>query len=165
MVARSDDGKGILIIAAPSGVQQAPLTRATRTTCSRRRSQPEQTLTRSRRSSKCWIPLSARQSPPRMAQAAGTLTLTEAWDTPLEPAPITPFGEDSAPWQLLSGTIKATFNAHRGLDGADNIFVSPGITTGNTGGCTFSCLPVIRARSDVNRYEVVLEPHAPHNPV
>jgi hypothetical protein len=36
----------------------------------------------------------------------------------------------------LSGTIKATFNAHRGLDGADNIFVSPGILTGNTGGCT-----------------------------
>ncbi|KAN0102405.1 hypothetical protein V8E52_011977, partial [Russula decolorans] len=27
---------------------------------------------------------------------AGTLTLTEAWGTPLEPAPITPFGEDSA---------------------------------------------------------------------
>jgi Gly-Xaa carboxypeptidase len=69
----------------------------------------------------------------------GTLTLTEAWGTHLEPAPITPFGEDSAPWQLLSGTIKATFNAHRGLDGADNIFVSPGILTGNTGGCT---LPV-----------------------
>jgi len=67
---------------------------------------------------------------------AGTLTLTEAWDTPLEPAPITPFGEDSAPWRLLSGTIKATFNAHRGLDGTDNIIVSPGIVTGNTGGCT-----------------------------
>ena len=70
---------------------------------------------------------------------AGTLTLTEAWGTqrpPLVPAPLTPFGEDSAPWLLLSGTIKATFNAHRGLDGADNIFVSPGITTGNTGGYT-----------------------------
>jgi len=68
--------------------------------------------------------------------ATGTLTLTEAWCTqrpPLVPAPITPFGEDSAP---LSGTIKATFNAHRGLDGADNIFVSPGIMTGNTGGYT-----------------------------
>ena len=53
---------------------------------------------------------------------AGTLMLTEAWGAPLEPAPIAPFGEDSAPWQLSSGTIKATFNAHRGLDGADNIF-------------------------------------------
>lgn len=72
--------------------------------------------------------------------AAGTLMLTEASGTSLEPAPITPFGKDSAPWQLLSGTIKATFNAHRGLDGLDNIIVSPGIMTGNTGGCTFSLL-------------------------
>ncbi len=67
---------------------------------------------------------------------AGTLTLTEAWGTPLEPAPVTPTDEDSAPWRLLSGTIKATFNAHRGLDGESNIFVSPGIMSGNTGGCT-----------------------------
>jgi len=79
---------------------------------------------------------------------AGTLTLTEAWGTPLEPAPITPFGEDSAPWQLLSGTIKATFNAHRGLDGADNIFVSPGIATGNTSGCTALLFSVIKAEVD-----------------
>jgi Gly-Xaa carboxypeptidase len=67
---------------------------------------------------------------------AGTLTLTDAWGTALEPAPVMPTGDDSAPWQLLSGTIKATFNAHRGLDGADNILVSPGIMSGNTGGCT-----------------------------
>ena len=65
--------------------------------------------------------------------AAGTLTLTHAFGTVLEPAPVTPTSEDSAPWQLLSGTIKATFNAHRGLDGADNIIVSPGIMSGNTG--------------------------------
>ena len=69
---------------------------------------------------------------------AGTLILTDAWGTALEPAPVTPFGEDSAPWQLLSGTIKATYNAHRGLNGEDNIFVSPGIMTGNTGGCSSS---------------------------
>jgi hypothetical protein len=66
---------------------------------------------------------------------AGTLTLTDAFGTALEPAPVTPVGEDSAPWQLLSGTIKATYNVHRGLNGEDNIFVSPGIMTGNTGGC------------------------------
>jgi Gly-Xaa carboxypeptidase len=69
---------------------------------------------------------------------AGTLTLTDAWGTALEPAPVTPFDENSAPWQLLGGTIKATFNAHRGLSGEDNIFVSPGIMTGNTGGCISS---------------------------
>ena len=69
---------------------------------------------------------------------AGTLTLTDEWGTALEPAPNTPTSEDSAPWQLLSGTIKAVFNAHRDLDGGDNIFVSPGIMPGNTGWC--SCL-------------------------
>ena len=84
---------------------------------------------------------------------AGTLTLTEAYGTqqpPLVPTPITPFGEDSAPWQLLSGTIKATFNAHRSLDGAGNIFVSPGIMTGNTGGYTTShvCPSVIKPEVD-----------------
>jgi len=67
-----------------------------------------------------------------VGSTAGTLTLTDAWGTALEPAPVTPTGEDSAPWQLLSGTIKATFNGHRNLDGVDNIFVSPGIMSGNT---------------------------------
>jgi hypothetical protein len=70
--------------------------------------------------------------------AAGTLTLTDAYGATLEPAPVTPTDEDSAPWQLLSGTIKATYNSHRGLDGAGNIIVSPGIMSGNTGGCTRS---------------------------
>jgi Gly-Xaa carboxypeptidase len=63
---------------------------------------------------------------------AGTLILTDAFSTALEPAPVTPVTEGSTPWHLLSGTIKATFNSHRGLDGADNIIVSPGITSGNT---------------------------------
>ncbi len=76
-------------------------------------------------------PITTQDSP-----TAGTLTLSEAWNTALEPAPVTPSGEDSAPWQLLSGTIKATFNAHRGLDGPNNILASPGIMSGNTGGCT-----------------------------
>ena len=99
--------------------------------------------------------------------AAGTLTLTHAFGTVLEPAPVTPTSEDSAPWQLLSGTIKATFNAHRDLDGADNIIVSPGIMSGNTGRCTSP----VRYRSEVDsmgiihRYEALLEPHAPHCPV
>ena len=72
--------------------------------------------------------------------SVGTLALTDAWGTALGPAPITPSGEDSesAPWQLLSGTIKATYNSHRGLEGEDTIIVSPGTMTGNTGGC--SCL-------------------------
>ena len=80
--------------------------------------------------------------------SVGTLTLTDSWGTALEPAPTTPTGEDSAPWQLLSGTIKATYNAHRGQEGEDTIIVSPGTATGNTGGC--SCL--ISCYDEVDEY-------------
>ncbi|KAH9066868.1 hypothetical protein EDB87DRAFT_466588 [Lactarius vividus] len=69
---------------------------------------------------------------PDGAPSAGKLTLTDAWESELEPAPVTPTDEDSAPWQLMSGTIKAAYNAHRGLEGEDNIFVSPGVMSGNT---------------------------------
>ncbi|KAI0251446.1 carboxypeptidase S [Lactifluus subvellereus] len=68
---------------------------------------------------------------PEDESTEGTLTLTDAYGTALEPAPVTPTDEDSAPWQLLSGTIKATYNAQRGLEG-DNVVVSPGILGGNT---------------------------------
>ncbi|KDQ26780.1 hypothetical protein PLEOSDRAFT_31133 [Pleurotus ostreatus PC15] len=65
------------------------------------------------------------------APSSGTLALSDAWGTALEPAPITPTGRDAAPYALLAGTIKATFNSHRSLQG-DNIAMSPGIMTGNT---------------------------------
>ena len=79
---------------------------------------------------------------PEDGTSAGALTLSDAWDDALEPAPVTPTGGDSAPWQLFSGTIKATYNAHKGLEGANNIFVAPGIMNGNSGGnaCTGSLL-------------------------
>ena len=78
--------------------------------------------------------------------AAGSLVLSEAWRTGLEPAPVTPSDADSAPWRLFSGTIKATYNAHRDLDGPNNIFVSPGIMSGNTGRCTRP----VRVRSNLD---------------
>lgn len=70
----------------------------------------------------------------------GTLNLEDAWGTGLEPAPVTPTGagDDAKPWQFLSGTIKGTYNAHRGLGlDTDSIAVSPGMSTGNTGMCFF----------------------------
>lgn len=71
------------------------------------------------------------------AATAGTLTLTDASGSALNPAPITPTGdgEDAAPYHLLSGTIKATYNAHHKLElyGNNTINVSPGLPTGNTG--------------------------------
>ncbi|KDQ61780.1 hypothetical protein JAAARDRAFT_204220 [Jaapia argillacea MUCL 33604] len=67
------------------------------------------------------------------APAYGTLTLSDAWGAALEPAPTTPTDADAVPYGLLSGSIRATYNAHRGLglDGSE-IIVSPGIMTGNT---------------------------------
>ncbi|KAF5375364.1 hypothetical protein D9615_008006 [Tricholomella constricta] len=66
------------------------------------------------------------------APSSGTLTLSDAFHTALEPAPVTPTDKHAAPYQLLSGTIKATYNSHRGLSGADEIIVSPGMPSGNT---------------------------------
>ncbi|KAI0675538.1 carboxypeptidase S [Trametes maxima] len=62
--------------------------------------------------------------------AYGTLTISDAWGHPLEPAPISPI--DAPEYALLSGTIKATYNAHRKLEGDNNIIVAPGIMSGNT---------------------------------
>ena len=67
------------------------------------------------------------------APASGTLTLSDAFNGGLEPAPVTPTGKDAAPYQLLSGTIKATYNAHRAIQGTDSVIVAPSMMSGNTG--------------------------------
>ncbi|KAJ7281787.1 hypothetical protein C8J57DRAFT_82767 [Mycena rebaudengoi] len=67
------------------------------------------------------------------APAIGTLTLKDAWGTALEPAPVSPIsGDGSAAYKVLSGTIKAAYNAHRSLSGSDTIAIAPGMSTGNT---------------------------------
>jgi Gly-Xaa carboxypeptidase len=61
----------------------------------------------------------------------GTLELTDAWGTALEPAPVTPV--NGAPYKLLSGTIKAVYAAHRPEHVKEqSIAVAPGIMSGNT---------------------------------
>lgn len=65
----------------------------------------------------------------------GNLTLSEAFGkVGLEPAPVTPTeGDDAAPYTILSGSIKAAFNRHRGIEGdVDAVVVSPGVLSGNT---------------------------------
>lgn len=66
------------------------------------------------------------------APSYGALTLSTAFGDGLEPAPVTPSGEDAVPFQLLSGTIKAAYNSHRNISGSGAIIVSPGIMSGNT---------------------------------
>ncbi|EIM87292.1 carboxypeptidase S [Stereum hirsutum FP-91666 SS1] len=65
---------------------------------------------------------------PRGEHAYGTLTLSTS--STLEPAPITP--SDGAPYRILSGSVKATYDSHRNVEGSDGLVVSPGIMTGNT---------------------------------
>jgi len=49
----------------------------------------------------------------------------------LEPSPITLVGNPA--YNILSGTIKATYSSHRDFKAADTIIVAPGVMTGNTG--------------------------------
>ncbi|KAG6821197.1 hypothetical protein H0H93_004017 [Arthromyces matolae] len=63
----------------------------------------------------------------------GSLTLSDAYGTSLEPAPVTPTSLDAIPWNILSGTIKAAYNSHRSLTEKNEIIVGPGMMSGNTG--------------------------------
>ncbi|KAG0709282.1 hypothetical protein DFH29DRAFT_1074996 [Suillus ampliporus] len=66
------------------------------------------------------------------APSYGTLALSDAFGDGWEPAPVTPYDQDAAPFRLLSGTIKATYNSHRNISGSDAVIVSPGIMSANT---------------------------------
>jgi hypothetical protein len=102
------------------------------------------------------------QISPEDEPAEGTLTLIDAWGTALEPAPVTPTDGDPV-WELFTGTVKATYNAQRGLEG-DNIVVSPGILTGNTGRHAALVDPQWKVNYD-NRHKALLGTHAPYLPL
>lgn len=47
---------------------------------------------------------------------------------------MSPVGPDAAPFQLLSGTIRTTWNTHRAIsEEEDGITVIPSLVSGNTG--------------------------------
>ncbi|KAF9501781.1 carboxypeptidase S [Pleurotus eryngii] len=66
------------------------------------------------------------------APSAGTISISSP--LVLEPAPVTPIVMDRAtPYGVLSGSIRATYNARRSQNNQDgDIFVTPGMPTGNT---------------------------------
>lgn len=58
--------------------------------------------------------------------------ITLSTQHPLDSAPLTPV--EGAAYKVLSGTIKAAFNAHRSFTGNDSeIVVIPGVPSANTG--------------------------------
>ncbi|KAF9269527.1 carboxypeptidase S [Marasmius fiardii PR-910] len=64
------------------------------------------------------------------APSQGHLTLSAL--TVTEPSPVAPTkGRNAAPFEVLSGSIKATYNAHRSFTN-DDVIVAPGMMNGNT---------------------------------
>jgi Gly-Xaa carboxypeptidase len=87
----------------------------------------------------------------------GTLTLSDPDNSNLEPAPTTPTGEGAEPYRLLSGTIKATYNAHRSIKGDTSpLIVAPSMMSGNTGMSLQHPKPE-SILMDTTRYSVLLE--------
>ncbi|KIJ38420.1 hypothetical protein M422DRAFT_49959 [Sphaerobolus stellatus SS14] len=58
---------------------------------------------------------------------SGSLIISDGWGRALEPAPVSP--SDSAPYDLLSATIKASVYDSRIID--KEVIVAPGIMTGS----------------------------------
>lgn len=59
---------------------------------------------------------------------AGTIRLSDPWGKWLDPAPVTP--TDAAPYKLLSGTIRQTWNTGRGKASGEPIYVAPSMMGG-----------------------------------
>lgn len=64
--------------------------------------------------------------------SVGTVKLSDAWGTALEPAPIS--RTNSAAYRLLSGTIRGAWTASH--PDAEEIIVAPSMMGGNTGALT-----------------------------
>ena len=59
----------------------------------------------------------------------GHLRLSDAFNSGLQPAPVTPtFGND--PWAFLAGTIKSTVKSSKRTQSNDTVIVSPGLSLG-----------------------------------
>ncbi|KDN40015.1 carboxypeptidase S [Tilletiaria anomala UBC 951] len=69
-------------------------------------------------------------------KAKGTIVLSDAFGSGLEPSPATPLnGEEAKPWRLLSGVIRATWDASdadASQSTSDGITVVPTLMVGNT---------------------------------
>ena len=72
----------------------------------------------------------------------GSAVLSNRWGSQLDPSPISPY-KDSIAFDVLSGTIKTAYKAHRGLEGNDDIKVYPGYMTGNTSAANFNRRPPV----------------------
>ena len=86
----------------------------------------------------------------------GSAVLSNPWGTELEPAPVSPY-KNSVAYNILSGTIKNVYNAHRGIEGNDNIKVYPSYMTGNTGTTNRYCSRTSDELTPFDRHQILLE--------
>lgn len=63
--------------------------------------------------------------------SAGTLVISTAWNSTLNPAPVSPFTIESPAWRVLSGTIRGVYASREGA-GKEEIYMAPLMSTGNT---------------------------------
>lgn len=78
--------------------------------------------------------------------SSGHLKLTDAWGTALEPAPVTPWIENSA-FDFLAGTIQTVVKTSKRWNNPDiPVAVAPGILSGNTGNISSTLLFIYKAR-------------------
>ncbi|KAK8854620.1 hypothetical protein IAR55_003359 [Kwoniella newhampshirensis] len=68
---------------------------------------------------------------------AGKVILSVAYNSSLDPAPVSPFTASDPAWKLLSGTVKSVYATRPGFNATEEeakkeIFMAPSISTGNT---------------------------------
>jgi len=61
------------------------------------------------------------------------IIISDAWGSAFEPAPVTPTGRGSAPYELLSGTIQAALRRGYISHELEKAVVAPAVMGGNTG--------------------------------
>ncbi|ORX38339.1 hypothetical protein BD324DRAFT_620480 [Kockovaella imperatae] len=75
--------------------------------------------------------------PYMMANPSGKVILAEAFNSSLNPAPISPFTTEDAAWRLLAGTSRGIYSSRPGanlneVEAAKELYFSPSMSTGNT---------------------------------
>lgn len=62
----------------------------------------------------------------------GLIKMEEAFESALQPAPISPHDVSSPAWNLLSGSVKGTYGTRKGAGNKTEVTMAPGLAIGNT---------------------------------
>ncbi|KLT39355.1 Zn-dependent exopeptidase [Cutaneotrichosporon oleaginosum] len=65
-------------------------------------------------------------------KTAGKLSLAPAWNSTLDPGPVSPYTVDAPAWRILAGTTKSVYASRGQKRGSADVHMAPYLTTGNT---------------------------------